>query len=1039
MLRISNRKNRSIKILSILMAVMIFLCCIDFSFIYAENDVEYSNTLNEWYVQATWNNDSTEYNLSSSKSETLYPKLTVRYYVNNAQRTYQPGEVAITIPGIGGVKRGSIIKAETTTTQANTEWNLNYDSSTDTYIFTNKNVITEQQVKSGGFEMMWVLNSRECENGYTTSNNPTFSIKSNGETESIILPELKFNYTSERDIYHISLKRDLITSSEFESVAQGSNEKIWYKYTTDFNREVKARGIYKSDYFVKVNIDGIEDSDYESIEVYLSNGTRTNLTKIVDPETKEEVYGFYSFTDKNNVLKDTFYLGLPKSVDGKNILVQTSFIILYNDETEYVIQHRDLSEEIKEGILIDDSTGKVEEYGFTYSNNNYWQTKKSIYDSSSISLYSNRLLSNELYNSKTISYTFTASTSRNYSTSGGAARAMTMARVMTFSLDAVDKSDFGANTPFQFIQGDDRVVVELANGAIRRLENDEYDFVYITIPKESVSHDYKVYVSDDCTKPFGEYTVYQEGKTSTTQSITVQLSGDVNAFYLAIEDVVGNYSSSISVGINFHLDWDKEQTKPESERINPEGKISNFSYFRMVYENSDGQPVNYASTDGTNYTGTYGLQIKADDEEYYGEYLYRKNCDVPLRTTVTNLSSSTSSVQKTDIIVSENKYGGGYVFNTTTSGTIKADESGELKKFSIYAVLQNDDMRVDENLKDIVCSDSQILSGMTLSGSAKTVEGKTITNFSDYVRYEVRKTADGQTVVVANFDFTNTPLEISELTSVSMTFPVKISQNDYDQNTSHTYNVNSYTVVHDKGISKVSGKAIMSDIKDIDSDGDFSEQIAYSSGINNLEDIVREWSTSSDKFVDTYLTNDYVHSEESMRTDVEAISWDGASDRDKYKYSYKLSVNLDSVTDAVIYDNIEIDNNSEWHGTFLNVDTSALQSIGITPTVYYSSHEYTISSADVAINDYKNTDVWTKMTQTGTIWTVPDGANVQSIAIHLAFTETVTRNIYAIVNMRTPQFESDSIGQKTYNSFSAVCTQSVGDTITTSIYPSGRT
>lgn len=433
MLIISNRKTRSIKMFSMLMAILMLFCCVDFSFIHAEGD-EPSNTLNEWYVQATWNNDSTEYNLSSSKPEKLYPKLTVRYYINQARRDYNAGDIVITIPGIGGVKRGTVIEAITTATQSNTEWNMTYDKSKDVYTFTNKHSVPMGQIKSGGFEMMWELYSRDGENGYTTSGSPTFSLKGGEETESITLPELKFSYTSERDKYNIAMSRSTITSSQFETVAQGKNDRIWYQYNTRFNVSTKARGVYKSDYFIKVNIyDDADkkqptDIDYEQIEVYLSDGTRKKLTKIVDPETNQEVYGFYAFNNANNVSSNTFYLGLPREIDGKDtelegkqILVQSSFIALYNDEKEYVIQHRESGEVIKDEKLIDDSQGEINKYDFVYNNNGYSHRKSSMYDSDSVKIYSNRLLSNELYNSKVISYTLTASTQRNYS--GGSARA----------------------------------------------------------------------------------------------------------------------------------------------------------------------------------------------------------------------------------------------------------------------------------------------------------------------------------------------------------------------------------------------------------------------------------------------------------------------------------------------------------------------------------------------------------------------------------------------------------------------------------------
>lgn len=1010
------------------MAMMMFFCCIDFSFIYAEGEQECSNSLNEWYVQATWNNDSTEYNLSSSKKETLYPKLTVRYYINNALREYKAGDVVITVPGIGGIKRGALLEAETAANQANSEWNMSYDSKTDTYTFTNKNSIYLDQTKSGGFEMMWVFESRDGENGYSASGYPTFSLKNGEKTESITLPELKFSYTSERDKYNIEMERSQINSSEFGTVAQGRNDRIWYKYTTTFNPITNARGIYKSDYFIKVNIyddsnkEQPTDMNYEDIEVYLSNGTRTKLTKIIDPETNEEVYGFYAFENISNVSTNTFYLGMPKTIDdegtgldGKTIFVQSSFIALYNDETEYVIQHRDSSEEIKDENLIDDNSGEINDYDFNYSGNNFWHTKESLYDKNHISnKYSNRLLSNELYNSRTISYTLTASTSVNYSSSSTAAASL-KAKARAVDLDAVDKSDFDNNTRFQFIQGDDRVAIELEDGSIRNLEDSEYNFAYITIPRESTTHSYTVYTAGSYDTPFNEYRVYKTGKTSQSQSVTIQLDESVKAFYVAIEDVVGSYKNYIYVGVNFHLDWNTEHNKPEAKRINTEGKVINFSYFRMVYQDSDGKEINYASTDGNNYAGSYGLQIKAEDAEIHKEYLYRKSCDIPLRTTVTNISSNTVLPERKDIIQPSGEYGGGYIFNNTTSGTIRADESGELKKFSIYAVMQDKDMQVDENLNDVICSNNQTLKGIKLSGSATTIEGKTINDFSDYVSYEVKSVKIKNTVVTvvaANFDFTNMPLDIGKITRVSMTFPVRVKEEG-------SYAVNSYTIVHDSGISKVSGDAITADIYDIDADGDVSERIAYSNDNLDINYIVISWEDKADKYVDTYLTEDYVHSSRSDKT-IEAFAWDGKSDSDKYKYSYKLSFDVgNKISDAVFYDNIEQgdkDHISQWYGTFLSVDTSELESFGIIPTVYYSS-EFDSEQ------DYTDTGKWKTMTKTGTTWAVPEETDVKSIAIHTDLSKLVNgqiseKQLYAVVNMRTPTVEADGYSKNTYNDFS---------------------
>lgn len=102
----------------------------------------------------------------------------------------------------------------------------------------------------------------------------------------------------------------------------------------------------------------------------------------------------------------------------------------------------------------------------------------------------------------------------------------------------------------------------------------------------------------------------------------------------------------------------------------------------------------------------------------------------------------------------------------TASGKISADNSGELKKFSLYSILP-DGVQYDFDNTQI-----------RVTGKAADVNGDRVTDFTDHVSISTME-LDGKNIVAADFDYSDTPLEISRETQFSISFPVTLNYVDF--------------------------------------------------------------------------------------------------------------------------------------------------------------------------------------------------------------------------------------------------------------------
>lgn len=1069
------------RIWALLLSVVVFITGIPAP-AFAENHI--SSYLDGWTVQAAWSNLSTEYVWNAAEEEVRQPKLVVTYRMDHAEKTYPAGSLTFSVPGIGAANRAEIVKAsQLAADESDSEWSYSWNQEQDLYTFTNKFEVTEGQTVSGGFELLWSLNSRNLENGFEQSRSPEFLVEGIG---SVTLKPIVFRFSSVRDRYRIDFSKDKLYDEAYESA---DSDYVWYEFTTRFDKDWMARGLYKSDFYVAVELP--EDQDYEDVVVQYS-GETLELS-----QDEHGNWGFYPFQNRSGDLGGHYYshyeyftLGFKKeTLTGQEVTVHGHLDRLYQDEAQWI------TEAGANEIVDDELTFTVEEYHFAYTGYIYdhdqWNRSYENYSKApnyytftygdelshqAPPKYMDRLNAVNLYNGKIVQFILRGKANRTYAAEAAAyglrGRAATpsnaddvsavavtseweeislpetledwndihwqengrmaeaaeltgvtyeerhseqiatlsnakqasgsdaelasdsnadeededdwdigeiflipdifissvknLFRLTAYAAEAtpsnaassdavkaavmaVDEqetaaqgiyiSQIGEDQEYSMVLGDDKLAIFLNDGSIRELEDHEYDIAYVTVPGDGEGHGYEIYGASSQDTAFEEYVLVGTGSTESLQ--TCHLPDGVKAVFVRINGIKGTYTNYAYVGVRLHLDWNEQQELNADKRPDHENRLVNFSYMRALYVDEDGYEKNDCVVDSDNYEGTYGEELAQMDEALYGEYLQRDYSNVWLRSAVTTLSASVSLTELTG----ENR--SGFSSEITSGGTIQADSEGSLERFSVYTVLP-DGLHTDIDEARIV-----------IQGSAYDSSGKEVTDLSDYAVISAGE-LNGKMMIAANFDCSDCPLQISEKTCVSVTIPVTLSYADY-LNYGNRYTVKSYVMVHDDGIDRIDGMAVMGDEYDMDQDGNTSEKVAYAVNHETVLDQVNEWREYVSKSVKSAYSDDY-ETETVTRVYVET---DSEEERKKSDYSYRLEFGLgsDNARNIVFFDRLEqgafleVDTGTEstvqqiksqWQGQLVSVDTSYAEQMGMVPVIYYSmdeAQEYDLSAS----------------------------------------------------------------------------------------------
>lgn len=1112
----------------------------------AFGDVEYANSLDGWMVQAAWSYVSLDYGWNAKEPSERQPKMVVTYRIDHAGKAYPAGSLQFTVPGIGRAVRGLIGKAyELAADQGDSEWSYVWDQESDVYTFTNRFEVEEGQSVSGGFELLWKLEARDCVHDYSSKKSPTFSVDGAG---TIVMEPLSYHFISERDRYRIYLEKDKLYETDYENADQNY---IWYQFRTRFDKDWRARGLYRSDYDLTVELP--ETADYGDV-VIIHNGKEQGLTRREDGS-----WGVFLFQGRSGDIGtwrlteyDDFTIGFKKAtLKDEEVTLRTHLARLYQDETEW--EHQAGESEIVDCL----QAFRVEDYHFEhtgylydhdlwnleYENYNkdpyyYWHGNQDERTHEAPMLYSERMNAVNLYNGKLVQFTLRGQASRSYASaavpaalrsrskamaaspsdasqatvpnaprttisnapqvivsdvpqatisdapratisnagratpsdgarrasgpdgdaepipedaedwedicwrehgrgredasldgmtyeelhSGGidhdgifgwlkelfsrvpvrdpfCLRAYAATRSNAEALQAVQPraSGIGQDQEYALILGDDALALFTNGGDIRRLEDEEYSIAYVTVPADGKGYDYEVYGASSQDTSFEAFTCLGGGNTREKQIIP--LPDGVKSVFLRVNGITGSYTCYAYVGVRLHLDWAAEQEKEYGDRPDHENRLVNFSYLRSLYIEED-EEVNDCAVDEEHYAGTYGEVLARWDEETYGEQLCRDYSNVWLRSPVTNL--------KAEAMITEFQGGGrdGFTAAVSAVGIISADNSGGLSRFSVYSELPEGlQVDLDEARVELV-------------GSAKDLSGSLVTDFASFGTIE-RREVNGKTVLAADFDCSDAPLQISETTRVMMSYPVTLSYADFVTFGSH-YAVSAYVMVHDDGIDKVSGEAIRSDIYDLDGDGVTEERMAYHTESQRVDDTAEEWR----EFVSKYVSGAYT--EQYEKETVARLYQESDSDSEKAKsdYTYRLDFGLGSnhARNIVFFDRIEQgavirteqggagaeqEIPSAWQGQFRSVDTAYVRKLGLIPTIYYSTDP--AQELDLGAGGWSDTEP-------------SDPGKVRAIAVSLdtsALRDGVLQPkqmAYVLVHMRAPE-DVAQVGKKAVNQY----------------------
>ena len=496
--------------------------------------------------------------------------------------------------------------------------------------------------------------------------------------------------------------------------------------------------------------------------------------------------------------------------------------------------------------------------------------------------------------------------------------------ISLFTGNAADTKEFKItkDSTWDLIAGDDILIAQLKNGSYRQLTTDEYRFTYASLPESK--YPVEVYATDDPEANPDDYMLVKRYDKITYNGKNCALPEGTVAAFVRVIGINGLFEYNPKMGIKIHLDTNVEAEKAEEERINPNGQIINFSYFKMLYKDEDGKLVNDIDSSKMPYTGIYSDELSEHDDSIYGETMARASAPVYLAEeyyTGTSRPSTpyTSLIAKGAIDALDGTREAGYKTTATFTGRIESNVTRAGSKISIFTIVDKD-LKIDAN------------ADISIGGYGRDMEGKAI-SFSEENATVTATEVNGMHGYRVDFDLSDNPLNQGANARIIIKYPVALSHADKEEHVG-SYPATTYLFLQDGEVSNLRGN-IIPDTDDIDGDGNTTEYVATATARTSVDEKASEWREYVAGTVKTAYSTGYVS---DAITRVYSAN-ETEAEKQKSLYSYRLELGLGSsyAKNITFYDNLEAEQDSEWQGTFVGVDTSKLEAIGGKVTTYYST------------------------------------------------------------------------------------------------------
>ncbi len=530
--------------------------------------------------------------------------------------------------------------------------------------------------------------------------------------------------------------------------------------------------------------------------------------------------------------------------------------------------------------------------------------------------------------------------------------------ISLFSGDSTITNDYQItkDITWDLIAGDDIIIAQLKDGSYRQLTTDEYSFSYVSVPESK--YPVEIYATDNPEADPDDYILVKRYDKITYNGKNCVLPEGTAAAFVRVIGINGLFEYNPKMGIKIHFDANAESGKEESERINKNGQLINFSYFKMLYEDADGKLVNDIDADKMPYSGLYADELAEHDDLVYGETMARASAPVYLTEEYySNTGSSrpvtpyTNLVARADIAALDGGRETGYKSTATFTGRIESNVTRTVSKFSVFAVVDKD-LQIDGN------------ADISIDGYGWDMEGKAVSLNTDNAAVTETEVY-GKHGYRIDFDISDTPINQKEKLKVTIKHPVTLSYADKEEHTGR-YQAGTYLMLQDGEVTNLRGTNLTADEDDIDNDGNITEMLAFAIATTSVDEKASEWREYVAGTVKSAYSTGYVS--DAITRVYDAKETDAEKQKSLYTYRIELGLGSSFAKNITFFDTLEAEAGSEWQGTFKGVDTSKLESIGGIVTTYYS----TTSTDSKVITD----NVWTTEAPA-------DLSTVKAIAVHV--------------------------------------------------------
>ncbi|MGN0536803.1 MAG: leucine-rich repeat protein [Acutalibacteraceae bacterium] len=579
-------------------------------------------------ISLNWNGstDPNKYVYNSDIAENKMIRLRVYYESKNVGKKYNPGEIAITLPGFKDAMRSGsnpqiAIAADSVSSKNKIyDWSYTYSAANNTYTFTNNKEIAENTTFQGSFEIIWEIYSRTSKHDYTKEFQAKLRTAYNDEAVS---NTISYEQTRKKDTFTLTQEAEALYPYQipiFNLTDENYNDYVWINYKIKTSQQTNARDL---------------QPNKRKYKLYFLKGAVVNgLTKT---EEVQNIDGYdYECYETNSI--NTVIVAYPRS-EFEDYSEIKNYVELYGQY--YEEENEDFLDNCEGSYNLSNFELKEWMYGkFSYAITKTMYGEHNSYIDSMDSLC-------RMYGA--IRSTSLEKGTPNYRTD------------IDFSMVLGDSS----NNKYDIQLLDEEMQIQTVNGSYRRLRDDEYNFTSVIIPsyncienKNKVSSEiqrdnkyrFELFIRQSGNDAFNTEPLQQGFLTSGSQSISVpEDTVGIKVIYYGIDEIY--ISARTSIYYVFHTNADDIMT-------------------------NNGECINFMKNE------VYAYETDDDGEGYHQHGYIEREARLHIHE-IPNIFSVSNSVSR-DKNIDDREY---FNFNGSISANISLEEGNDLSAFSLYTII----------------------------------------------------------------------------------------------------------------------------------------------------------------------------------------------------------------------------------------------------------------------------------------------------------------------------------------------------------------